>query len=124
MRYSDAKKCIEDIGKEDFRELLDTLGNEIVDYYCQDIDKLKEVLKQHDIDVIKACFDCDIDLNHFDECYQGNHTSDEGFVEQLLEDCGDIPSDLPHYIYIDWERTANCVMQDYSESNGYYFRNY
>jgi antirestriction protein len=58
-----------------------------------------------------------------DECYQGKWNSDSEFVQQLLEDCGDIPKDLPVYVYIDWEATARDVMMDYCEQDGYYFRN-
>lgn len=36
------------------------------------------------------------------------------YVQELLEDCGEIPRDLPHYIHIDWEATARDVMVDYS----------
>lgn len=35
------------------------------------------------------------------------------YVQQLLEDCGDLPKDLPHYIEIDWERTARNIQVDY-----------
>jgi len=56
------------------------------------------------------------------EAYQGEYSSDEDFVQQLLEDTGDIPKDLPAYIYIDWERTARDIMMDYFEEEGYYFR--
>ena len=58
-----------------------------------------------------------------EEAYQGEYSNDEDFVQELLEGLGDIPSDLPSYIYIDWERTARDVMMDYSEDNGFYFRN-
>lgn len=37
------------------------------------------------------------------------------YVQELLEDCGEIPANLPHYIHIDWERTARDVKVDYSE---------
>ena len=36
------------------------------------------------------------------------------YVQELLEDCGEIPRNLPHYIHIDWERTARDVRVDYS----------
>lgn len=36
------------------------------------------------------------------------------YVQELLEDCGDIPANLPHYIHIDWEATARDVRVDYS----------
>ena len=36
------------------------------------------------------------------------------YVRELLEDCGDIPRNLPHYIAIDWKKTAMNIRQDYS----------
>lgn len=36
------------------------------------------------------------------------------YVQELLEDCGDIPRDLPHYIVIDWEATAQNIQVDYT----------
>ena len=48
------------------------------------------------------------------------------YVQEMLEDCGDIPSDLPHYIVIDWEATADNLKQDYAEidifGDTYYIR--
>lgn len=58
-----------------------------------------------------------------DEAYIGHYDSDEEFVQQLLEDTGDLPKDLPAYIHIDWEWTAKEIMMDYSDDNGHYFRN-
>lgn len=37
------------------------------------------------------------------------------YVQELLEDCGEIPRNLPHYIHIDWETTARDIKVDYSE---------
>jgi hypothetical protein len=49
-----------------------------------------------------------------------------GYVQELLEDCGTIPKDLPHYVHIDWERTSRDIRTDYSgaEFHGvtYWFR--
>lgn len=49
------------------------------------------------------------------------------YVQELCEDIGDIPSDLPDYIVIDWDLTANNISQDYStieiDGDEYYFRN-
>lgn len=77
----------------------------------------------HDVDVFDAAQDCGIPFSDIDECYQGEYDSDEDFVQNLCEDCGDIPRDLPSYIHIDWGSTARDVMYDYEESNGHYFRN-
>lgn len=48
------------------------------------------------------------------------------YVEDMLIDCGTIPRDLPDYIAIDWEETAENLKVDYvdAEFNGvtYYVR--
>lgn len=50
----------------------------------------------------------------------------EEYVEEMLKDIGDLPSDIPWYIEIDWERTANNIKADYSEceyqGSTYYYR--
>lgn len=42
------------------------------------------------------------------------------YARELLEDCGALPRDLPHYIEIDWDATARNIRVDYSslEING------
>jgi len=35
------------------------------------------------------------------------------YVYDLLRDCGDLPKDIPHYIEIDWDATANNIEHDY-----------
>jgi len=88
-----------------------------------DIDTVRDILsKTNGEELLESALDAGINLADFDEAYQGEYSSDEDFVEQLLEDCGDIPK-LPNYVYIDWEKTTRDVMMDYSESNGHYFRN-
>jgi hypothetical protein len=37
------------------------------------------------------------------------------YCQELLEDCGEIPRDLPSYIVIDWEETADNLRVDYTE---------
>jgi chromosome segregation ATPase len=39
----------------------------------------------------------------------------EEYTQEMLEDCGDIPKNLPGYIVIDWEQTANNIKVDYTE---------
>lgn len=82
-----------------------------------------------DIEILTAFTDCfghyeDIDelLDRVQDSYMGEYRTDEDFAEELLIECGDVPSNLPSYLYIDWERTARDLMMDYSASNGYYFR--
>lgn len=39
------------------------------------------------------------------------------YAQELCEDIGDLPKDLPHYIVIDWEATADNLKFDYTEVN-------
>lgn len=65
------------------------------------------------------------------EWYDGNALILESYwidyVQDLLEDCGDLPRDIPWYIVIDWEATAENIAVDYStceyQGNTYYYRN-
>ena len=53
-----------------------------------------------------------------------------GYVRELITDCGYLTNDLPDWIAVDWQETANNVAWDYvmhgAEINGetryYYFR--
>ena len=80
-------------------------------------------------DIIEAYIYCISNEDNFqtlidnaEEAYAGMYDSDEDFVHDLLEMCGDIPENMPSYIYIDWKKTAECIMQDYVTDNNYYFR--
>ena len=37
------------------------------------------------------------------------------YVEELCKDVGDVPKEIPWYIVIDWEATAEHIKQDYTE---------
>lgn len=49
------------------------------------------------------------------------------YVQEMLEDTGDIPKDLPHYIVINWDSTAINVQSDYASidvgGNAFWIRN-
>lgn len=38
----------------------------------------------------------------------------EDHARELLDECGVIPKDLPHYVAIDWETTAQNIQVDYT----------
>jgi hypothetical protein len=48
------------------------------------------------------------------------------YAREMIDDCGELPRDLPHYIAIDWEETAGNILVDYSsidiDGTTYYFR--
>jgi antirestriction protein len=75
-----------------------------------------------DLDLWEAAHDCGVEFCNVDEAYSGQFNSDEEFAQDLCDQLGEIPKDLPSYIHIDWDMTAHELMYDYSESNGYYFR--
>jgi len=99
----------------------------------KDIYQIAEKINDSDVDfeIIEAYIDCignyckDTEelLEKISDSYSGEYNSDEDFVQEMLEQDGSIPENLPSYIYIDWEATARHLMYDYSASNGFYFRN-
>lgn len=64
----------------------------------------------------------------FEEDYQGEHESEEDYAQELADDIGAVPDELPWPLsYIDWERAArDLFMGDYwsadSPSGVYVFR--
>ena len=38
------------------------------------------------------------------------------YVKEMLNDCGTIPRDLPDYVAIDWEETADNLKCDYADA--------
>lgn len=125
---------------EDFPELEETdfTADDIVftvedwgdlsDYpHLQDEDlfeALNDYNGSYDLDVINAGVYCDIAIEDIDEAYSGQYDSDENFAEDMAEQLGYINNNAswPHTC-IDWERAASELMYDYTEENGYYFRN-
>lgn len=49
-----------------------------------------------------------------------------GYCQELLQDIGDLPKDLPGYLVIDWDATADNIRADYStvewDGDTYLFR--
>jgi|TARA_Y100000310_G_scaffold257406_1_gene265458 hypothetical protein len=100
LTYTQTKECIISIGKEKFAEILKYINEE----------------------AIESAFECGIFPENIEDSYSGQYWSDEEFTQELLESCGDVPSDMPWYVEIDWSKTAEHIMADYEEHNGYYWR--
>ena len=113
-------------------ELYDIENEE--DYNEIDIDnKLEEIAdKENEIQ------ECEFDYNRYSEELaeledlkeEIENNSDEGFeygiqlihenyiddyLDELLEACGYLPKDLPHWIKIDWQATYDNMKEDYNE---------
>ena len=58
------------------------------------------------------------------EAYQGKFSNDEDFARDMAESTGAMPKDNQWPMYcIDWEWAGRELMMDYTEQDGYYFRN-
>jgi hypothetical protein len=64
------------------------------------------------------------DLSNFWECYQGQYSNDEEFAREQADQLGLIDDKIgwPNNC-IDWEQASSELMQDYTEQDGFYFRN-
>jgi hypothetical protein len=56
--------------------------------------------------------DASPDWRHGETLIRESYFTD--YCQELLADIGDLPRDLPHYIVIDWEATADNLKADYS----------
>lgn len=63
-------------------------------------------------------------LDDFEEAYSGEFDSPEDFAQNMAEEIGSIDKNAswPNNC-IDWEYAARELMYDYSEADGFYFRN-
>lgn len=85
--------------------------------YAEELAEL-EVLKEEISDNSDEGFEYGIQLIH------ENYIDD--YLDELLEDCGYLPKDLPYWIKIDWQATYDNMKEDYNEielnGNTFYIR--
>lgn len=65
------------------------------------------------------------DFDNIEEAYSGEFDSDKDFAMDMAEQTGDFDfknQTWPQYC-IDWDHAAKELMMDYSEQDGFYFRN-
>ncbi len=93
------------ISEEEFTVTDDTNG--FLEYWEDEYEEIAEIDRVEDEVGREFSFRCTlIDEDDF-----------EDYAQELVEDIGDLPSDLPHYISrnIDWSGVADDLRQDYSE---------
>ena len=87
---------------EEYADMVDDIGIGVVEAF----------LDVFDIDNISSCRDA----------YMGCYESGAEFAQQIAEDCGDVPRDMPSWIEIDWKASWDNLTYDYVESdNGHIF---
>jgi Antirestriction protein (ArdA) len=111
------------IDVRDIIERIEELETEIADWGDQSFNDDGSTLHdvQHELETLTAIME-DLKGNGGDEQWRGDWypvtlIRDHYFTDyarELLEDCGDIPKDIPHYIAIDWDATADNIRVDYS----------
>lgn len=95
---------------EDEKESLEIAKSELEEFNSsEDAEKLK-ILKA----LANQCESCS-DWEYGETLIRESYFED--YCQELCEDIGDIPKDLPHYIVIDWEATARNIKQDYLTVN-------
>ncbi len=81
---------------EEYADMVDDIGNDVVSAF----------LNVFDIESVSSCRDA----------YMGCYESGAEFAQQIAEDCGDVPRNLPSWIEIDWEKSWDNLDYDYVES--------
>ena len=118
---------------DEYEQTRDALSNEIEEledlreageaYDPELLNKSQEQLAEHEeqADEYKALQAFSDEIS--DYCPDWNYgvtlvseDSFEDYVQELLEDCGEIPKDFPSYVVIDWEATAENIKVDYTEA--------
>jgi len=124
----------------DSRELIEEreeLKEQVFDAFIEDFPQYEEMTDSYDdilfdeeelegfvelyseeIDRVKQIDDLEQEIGHSEWVYGLTLIPYDDFTEyvkDLLEDCGNIPRDLPWYIEVDWEKTAENVSADYSQ---------
>lgn len=132
---SDISNSCDTIDVRDVIERFETLEEEINDLQSDleenPLDEDQETIKtkisewndenRAEFDLLKSLLD-DLRGNGGDEQWRGDWypitlIRDTYFVDamqELVEDIGDLPKELPGYLAIDWEETANNLRVDYS----------
>jgi chromosome segregation ATPase len=86
------------------------LGNELRELSAN----LDDLNKKH----LELCEQIDTDLDEVLYALRNDIVVCESdfteYCQEMLQECGDLPKDLPWYIAIDWQQTADNMRQDYT----------
>ena len=100
---------IEEHGEENFKLYFEEYADMVDDIGIGVVEAFLDVF---DIDSISSCRDA----------YMGCYESGAEFAQQIAEDCGDVPRDMPSWIEIDWKASWDNLDYDYVEcSDGHIF---
>ena len=127
---TDISKFDELIDSRDVIERIETLESELALFLDETEGALPENFPNIDeLSALRAlaeeCSSLSADWEYGEMLVRYSYWQD--YVQEMLEDCGEIPRNLPWYISIDWEKTADNISQDYTlvdfDGVDYYIRN-
>ena len=103
---------------EDFiKEHGETYFLTYIEDYLQAIDEYEEEVVEDFVEIFGVC-----SISSLSDAYQGKWDSGAEFAQNLAEDCGEVPRDMPSWIEIDWEASWDNLSYDYTEGeNGHFF---
>ena len=81
---------------------------------CDDCDH-EEVEKLTALVNLQDQCECYSEWTYGEQLIHSSHWVD--YVQELIKDCGELPRNIPSYIEIDWEATADNVEWDYERVN-------
>ena len=93
---------VERFGEEKFKLYFEEYADMVDDIV---IGVVEAFLDNFYIDDISSCRDA----------YMGCYESGAEFAQQIAEDCGDVPRDMPSWIEIDWKASWDNLDYDYVE---------
>ena len=109
--------------EEEMREFIKTHGNKDFLCYYEDYARMVDEYDQETVDAFLEEFDL-MDVEHLQDAYYGQYDSGAEFAESFVSDCYGLPSEMPYWIAIDWEKTWDDGLSwDYTFNNGYVFSN-
>ena len=105
------------IDSRDIIERIEELESELVSFLEESEENTEENFPEwEELETLRAlateCSSLSVDWKCGETLIRYNYWED--YVQEMLEDCGEIPRNLPWYISIDWETTADHISQDYN----------
>ena len=99
---------------EDFiKEHGETYFLTYIEDYLQAIDEYNEEVVESFLEI----FDID-SIGSLSDAYMGQYDSGAEFAQNIAEDCGDVPRNMPSWIEIDWKASWDNLSYDYTEGSG------
>ena len=103
--------------EDELVDFIETYGEEKFKLHFEDYASVVNDLNINTVEAFLENFDI-ADVSSCSDAFQGVYESGADFAQQLAEDCGDVPRDMPSWIEIDWKASWDNLDYDYVECSG------